>query len=191
MISVAKRFHGNGKIFKKDYKLLGVGRSASVYRIKETHQAVKVFFPSFAHLAEEEAAVYRVLQGSPYFPALYQVGADYLVMDYIEGHTLFECLCKGIPITEEQIQEVDQALEVARERGLNPSDIHLRNIIVTTDGKVKLIDVARFRQTKNCTQWDDLKNAFYRFYRLPYFPKKIPAFILNWTAALYKRKLLG
>lgn len=188
MISIANRFVG--QVSSGEFHLLGVGRSAWAYRIGSTHQAVKIFFPSYAHLAEEEAAVYQVLQGSPYYPALYQVGADYLVMDYIEGLTLFECLCRGIPIKEEHIHQVDKALEDARERGLNPSDIHLRNIMVTTEGKIKLIDVARFRQAKDCPQWEDLKSAFSRYYRLPYFPKKIPSFFLNLTAALYKRKLL-
>ncbi|WP_134699500.1 protein kinase family protein [Ammoniphilus sp. YIM 78166] len=188
MISIANRFAG--QVPRGEFHLLGEGRSAWAYRVGSTHQAVKIFFPSFAHLAKEEASVYQVLQGSPYYPALYQVGADYLVMDYIEGITLFECLCRGILITKEHILEVDKALEDARERGLNPSDIHLRNILVTTEGKIKLIDVARFRQTKNCPQWEDLKRAFYRFYQMPYFPKKIPPFILNLTAALYKRKFL-
>ena len=61
---------------------------------------------------------------------------------------------------------------------------------MTADNEIKMIDVARFRQTITCNQWDDLKNAFYHFYTRPYFPKKIPAFILNLIAALYKRKLI-
>lgn len=171
-------------------QLVGRGRSAFVYRIRSTNKVMKIFFPSHIHWAQEEGAVYRELQGIPYYPSIYQVGSNYLVLDYIEGDTLFECLSKGILITEEKVKEVDKALTIAREKGLNPSDIHLRNIIITREGEVKIIDVARFRQKKNCRQWNDLKLAFYRFYHLPFFPKKIPAFILNLIAALYKKNLL-
>ncbi|MBA9027129.1 hypothetical protein [Peribacillus huizhouensis] len=46
----------------------------------------------------------------PYFPSLTEAGSNYLVIDYIEGETLFECLKKGIPISEDQVKEVDRAL---------------------------------------------------------------------------------
>lgn len=180
------------KVVEKDptLKLVGMGRSAFVYRIQSTDMAMKIFFPSHVHWAQEEGAIYRELKGIPYFPSIYQVGPNYLVLDYIEGDTLFEYLRKGIVISEEKVKEVDKALSIARERGLNPSDLHLRNIIITSKGEVKIIDVARFRQNKNCRQWDDLKTAFYRFYHLPFFPKKIPAFILNLISSLYKKNLL-
>ncbi|MDQ7862190.1 hypothetical protein RCO48_17895 [Peribacillus frigoritolerans] len=47
----------------------------------------------------------------------------------------FECLTLGIPITEENIAEIDHALQLARKEGLNPSDIHLRNIFITSEKK--------------------------------------------------------
>ncbi|SDI04291.1 protein kinase family protein [Alteribacillus bidgolensis] len=177
---------------EKDDKLelIGKGRSAYVFKILSTEKVLKVFFPDFTHIAKEEAAIYHDLEGLEFFPTLYEAGSNYLVLDYIEGYTLFECLQQGIPVSEQNMNEVDQALDLARKKGLNPSDIHLRNIIITPHGGIKIIDVARYRQTKQCTQWDDLKRAFYRFYRKPYFPKRLPIFILNTIAALYKRKWL-
>ncbi|MDI5789968.1 hypothetical protein PO124_21010 [Bacillus licheniformis] len=47
------------------------------------------------------------------------------------------------------ICEVDRALNDARRKGLNPSDIHLRNLILTPSGTIKVIDVARFCRRKN------------------------------------------
>ncbi|WP_338048403.1 protein kinase family protein [Peribacillus alkalitolerans] len=170
--------------------LIGEGRSAFVFRIGTTEKVLKVFFPEFVKVAKEEAEIYKILRGTSYYSSLHEAGKNYLVIDYIEGHTLFSCLEKGIPISIESLKEVDRALGLAKEKGLNPSDVHLRNIIITFDGKVKLIDVARFRQTKNCSQWKDLKAAFHMFYLQRYFPKKIPATILNLVALLYKKKLL-
>lgn len=176
--------------YDKSLTLIGQGRSAYVFRIEQTNKAMKIFFPTYAHLAEEEANIYRELQHLSYFPTLYEAGSNYLVIDYLEGNTLFQCLTKGTPISDDVIKETDKALQLARKEGLNPSDVHLRNIFITSDKEVKIIDVARFRQVKVCTQWEDLKNAFYCYYKKPYFPKKIPEFMLNSIAALYKKNLL-
>ncbi|MFJ7744555.1 protein kinase family protein [Peribacillus sp. NPDC097295] len=170
--------------------LIGTGRSAYVFRIQNTNLALKVFFPTYTQTAKIEADIYRTVQNIEYYPTLYDAGDDYLVIDYIDGRTLFEHLTIGIPVTEEKIKEIDHALNLARKVGLNPSDIHLRNILITSQKKVKIIDLARFRQTKSCKQWHDLKRVFHLFYRRPYFPKRIPTFILNSIAAIYKKRFL-
>ncbi|MBS4197783.1 protein kinase family protein [Lederbergia citri] len=186
---------GSVVINPKDHKLIqydaslaliGVGRSAYVFKINNTNHALKVFFPSYQHLAKVEADVYKIIQHIDYFPSLYESGSHYLVIDFIDGYTLFECLSRGIPVSENHIKDVDMAINLAREEGLNPSDIHLRNIIIH-NGKIKMIDVARFKQGETDHQWNDLKTAFYRLYTKSFFPKKIPAFMMNWIAVLYKR----
>ena len=171
-------------------KLIGTGRSAFVFRINNSNKAIKVFFPDFTYIAKEEADIYSALQDISYFPTIYDSGLNYIVLDYIEGRTLFECVNQGIPITTDHIKEIDTALWLAANKGLNPSDIHLRNIIITSNNDIKLIDVARFRQTKDCTQWSDLKSVYLLYYKKPYFPKKIPAPVMNTVAFFYKKKLI-
>lgn len=170
--------------------LIGTGRSAYVFRIKESNQAIKIFFPEFRHIANEETEIYLKLKGISYFPTIYAFGENYIVMDYIEGRTLFECVNDGVAIKESHVQEIDHALALAAERGLNPSDIHLRNLFITTNDEVKLIDVARFNQTKNCSQWNDLKYVYHRFYSKRMFPKKIPTVILNMFAYFYRKPII-
>lgn len=170
--------------------LIGTGRSAYVFRIKESNQAIKIFFPEFRHIANEETEIYLKLKGISYFPTIYAFGENYIVMDYIEGRTLFECVNDGVAIKESHVQEIDHALALAAERGLNPSDIHLRNLFITTNDEVKLIDVARFNQTKNCSQWNDLKYVYHRFYSKRMFPKKIPTVILNIFAYFYRKPII-
>ncbi|RKL65661.1 serine/threonine protein kinase [Salipaludibacillus neizhouensis] len=171
-------------------ELIGEGRSAFVFRINSTNKVIKVFFAPFCHLAKEEAEIYKKLIGIPSYPELYEFGANYLVIDYVDGNTLFNCLVKGIMVTSDHIKEIDSALLQAKKKGLNPSDIHLRNIMITSHGDIKIIDVARFRQTKKCSQWIDLKTGFYHYYKYRIFPKKIPAFLLNTIAFFYKKKLI-
>ncbi|MEH6944563.1 protein kinase domain-containing protein [Bacillus sp. JJ722] len=176
--------------FHDDLEHIGTGRSACVFRIKDTNKVIKVFPSCFKHIALEEADIYKRLTHIHYFPEIYETGCNYIVMDYIQGETLFECLSKGITIEEKQVQTIDEVLQLTRKTGLNPSDIHLRNIFITSDKKVKIIDVARFKQTKNCEMWNDLKRAYFRFYLKPYFPRKIPKIILNLIAVLYKNEII-
>lgn len=170
--------------------LVGTGRSAFVFRIKSSSKAIKIFFPEFTYIAKEEADIYKELHGISYFPSIYDTGQNYIVMDYIEGRTLFKCVNQGIPITSGHIDEIDRALSMALKKGLNPSDIHLRNIIITANNDIKLIDVARFRQTKDCSQWNDLKAVYLQFYTKRFFPKKIPAGVMNTLAFFYKKHLI-
>lgn len=172
-------------------KLVGTGRSAFVFRINNSSKAIKVFFPNYTYIAKEEADIYIALHDISYFPTVYDSGLNYIVMDFIEGRTLFECVNQGIPITAEHIKEIDAALLLASNKGLNPSDIHLRNIFITSTNEIKLIDVARFRQTKDCTQWSDLKSAYVLYYKKRYFPKKIPAPVMNTVAFFYKKQLIS
>ncbi|MBM7661495.1 putative Ser/Thr protein kinase [Bacillus mesophilus] len=183
---------GMTKLIKYDPSLdfIGEGRSAVVFRIQSSDYALKVFFPNQEQTAIEEAEIYQQLQTISYFPTIYGSGHNYIVIDYIEGITLFDCLRSGIRISPEHIQEADHALAAARESGLNPSDIHLKNIMITKTGEIKLIDVARFRQIKNCSQWDDIKLAYFRFYKRIYSPKGIPDYFLNMISNLYKKPVV-
>ncbi|BAQ09560.1 serine/threonine protein kinase [Bacillus sp. OxB-1] len=169
---------------------VGTGRSAFVFQIKSTMTAIKVYFPAFAHLAKEETEIYEKLQDIAYYPTVYDSGSNYIVMDYIEGDTLFDCISRGKVITPAHMKTIDAALSLAVARNLNPSDIHLRNIFITYAGEIKIIDVARFRQTKECRQWQNLKKAYSTFYSKRLFPKKVPAPCLNMIAVLYKKGCL-
>ena len=156
----------------RDLILIGTGRSAYVFKIKDKNMALKVYFPHKKRIAFEEATIYRKLQHIGYYPKLYDGGDNYIVIDYIEGYTLFQCLQKGIFVPEKKFKEISKALKMAEEVGLNPADIHLKNIIITSSGEVKVIDVARFRQQENDQQWKDIERAYYKVYSKFYFPKK-------------------
>ncbi|PIC83553.1 serine/threonine protein kinase [Sporosarcina sp. P1] len=176
--------------FHPSLQLIGTGRSAFVFRIQSSNKAIKVFFPNFVYIAKEEAEIYLVLKDIHYFPRIYEAGTNYLVMDYVEGDTLFDCLTNGRLITDAHIKEIDYALSLASDAGLNPSDIHLRNILITPDDQIRLIDVARYRQQKDCRQWSDLKKAHRQFYQKHFFWKKVPSSFLNGVAYLYKKGLI-
>lgn len=182
------RFNDDNTVLKaaSECSLIGVGRSAAVFKIKNQDKVMKVFFPGHERTAVEEAEIYHLLAGSEFYPTVYDSGDHYLVIDYVEGKTFFQCLSEGVTIEKKHIDEVDEALGVARNRGLKPSDVHLRNIILKPDGHIMMIDLARFRQEKMYDrQWEDLKRIW-KYYHKAYFPKKMPAVVLNTAAFLYK-----
>ncbi len=168
-------------------RLMGSGRSAAVFHSDSAPDRVlKLFHPAFLKMASQEIEVYRILGKTNYYPQMYAHGDNYLVIDYIDGRTFYQCLVEGVLIPEEAIVQVDEAVELARQKGLNPSDLHLKNMMLTSDG-VKLIDVARFMQQKTCGQWADLRKAYYTKYRRPMFPKKLPEKVLDWIVIKYRR----
>ncbi|MGI8315632.1 serine/threonine protein kinase [Halobacillus mangrovi] len=174
----------------KQLEWIGQGRSAVVFRIEGTNHAVKVFYPRFKGLAKKEADVYRMLSNHDFFPQLIKEGDGFLVLEFVEGITFYDCLVQGIKITPEMVKQVDKALEFAKSRGLNPSDIHLKNMMITPENEVKIIDVVRFTQEKECTHWPDLKKAYYTYYQKRYFPKKYPKIVIEFIIKLYRKHLL-
>ena len=86
----------NGKA--DELLLIGEGRSAFAFKICATNQVMKVFFSPFEKIAAEEAEIYKQLRGNHFFPIMHDYGSNYLVIDYVQGTTLFNCLVKGIPI---------------------------------------------------------------------------------------------
>ena len=182
------RIQGTSVLQKPDdLTIIGRGRSAVVFKIPDEQKVLKVFYPNFVHLARLEASIYQELHNNDYYPSFYEGGEGYVVLEYLEGLTFYECLIQGIVITEEMIEKVDHALNYARKKGLNPSDTHLQNVMLLSSGEVRVIDVVRFRQVKICTHWEDLKVAYDRLYSFRFFPKKYPVWFVEMIIRLYRK----
>jgi len=80
-----------------------------------------------------------------------QDGTDYLVMEYLEGETLAQCLTKG-PLPLDQVLryaiEIADALDKAHRKGITHRDLKPGNIMLTKSG-AKLLDfgLAKLRQS--------------------------------------------
>ncbi len=165
---------------------IGKGRSAVVYKLPDENKVLKVFFPDYLHLAECEATIYKELKNNHYFPVFYEVGEGYLILEYLDGMTFYDCLIKGVFLTKDHLLQVDDALAYARAKGLNPSDTHLQNVMLLRNGEVRVIDVVRFKQFKLCTHWDDLKYAYDMYYQRRFFPKQYPIWFVEFIIRLYR-----
>lgn len=149
-----------------DLKCIGVGTDAAVFQcLSAPAYAFKVYAKDKVHKVKVEARVYQILEGSPFFPTCFASYDEYLVLSYEEGKTLFDCILQGIHIPEQVVNEVEDAREYIRNKGLNPRDIHLKNILLQ-NGKAKIIDVSEYTLQDNDFRWEHLKKGYEQYYHL-------------------------
>ncbi len=150
------------------FETLGVGATSRVARgfdpMIGRPVAVKIF-PSDLAQGEardrflREARVVGQLS-HPNIITLHDMGIEestqtpYLVMEYVEGLPLDRVLEKGtlpFPRACAWIAHAAEALDAAHKRGVIHGDVKPANILITTDGKVKLTDFGMARVAKRDT----------------------------------------
>ena len=131
--------------------------------------------------------VYKKLGTHESYSTLITYGDSYLVLKKLEGITLFDAVVRGIQIPKLVIDDIDQGLEYARSVGLNPFDVHGKNVVMF-EGRGYIVDVSDFYKQGYCRKWDDLKKAYNKIY-LPYLYKyhpTIPFFFVNGVRKGYR-----
>ncbi|MEE1516812.1 MAG: PASTA domain-containing protein [Lachnospiraceae bacterium] len=87
------------------------------------------------------------------FDAFEENDTAYIIMEYLEGETLAECLKREKNIPEDEavrmLLPIMNSLEIVHKQGIIHRDIAPDNIFITKDGNVKLIDfgASRFSST--------------------------------------------
>ncbi|PLT28985.1 serine/threonine protein kinase [Peribacillus deserti] len=156
------------------WKLLGNGNYAAVFvHHSKPEWVVKVYGRNHEEL-KKEIQVYQKLGHHPSYSFLYGYGKNYLILKRIEGITLFNALIQGVPIPVTVIKDIDRALRDAKAKGLNPYDVHGKNVAMS-GGRGYIVDISDFYKTGYCSKWDDLKKAYYRIYK-PLILKLHPPF---------------
>ncbi len=169
------------------WKLLGAGNYAAVLTHPEYPDVVvKVYAPGRPGF-EAEVEVYRRLGEHPAYSQCLHAGQGYLVLRRLHGITLYDCVHQGVPIPEQVIRDIDEALDYARARGLYPHDVHGRNVMMK-DGHGLVVDVSDFLEDEDCAKWQHIKTAYYWFYRPLFLPLRlrVPYFVLDFVRAGYR-----
>ncbi|MDQ0231848.1 serine/threonine protein kinase [Metabacillus malikii] len=171
----------------EELRCIGVGTDAAVFQyVNEPEYAYKLFAEDKKWKIPLEAKVYEELKGSPFFSICYLATDSYLVLSYESGKTLYDCILDGTPIPAQVIDDVEAAISYARERNLNPRDIHLKNIFLE-NGRAKLIDVSEYVNEGNDYRWEHLKKAYDEFYEL-IKGKQVPQMMLDWIQSEYNER---
>jgi serine/threonine protein kinase len=119
---------------------IGAGGMGDVYKARDTRLdrtvAIKVSKTEFSERFEREARAVAALN-HPNICTLHDVGANYLVMEYIGGTPL-----KGpLPVDQalKYAAQICDALDAAHKKGIVHRDLKPANILVTKSG-IKLLD---------------------------------------------------
>src|SRR3974390_2209225 len=134
---------------------LGAGGMGEVYKAPATRLnrivAVKILKEGHPARFEREARAVAALN-HPNICTLHDVGADYLVMEYVDGATV------SGPMPGEQALklaiQIAGALEEAHSKGILHRDLKPSNILVTAKGAAKLLDfgLAKLAADSDATQ---------------------------------------
>lgn len=104
---------------------------------REAQSAASLNHPNIVGIYDTGEETIQIPDGS-------MVQVPYIVMEYVEGHTVRELLTDGqpVPINEavEIMDGVLYALEYSHAHGLVHRDIKPGNVMLTNDGKVKVMD---------------------------------------------------
>ncbi|MCM3725900.1 serine/threonine protein kinase [Neobacillus cucumis] len=146
------------------WRTIGCGNYAGVF-LHESYPelVVKVYGRNHEELVKE-IEVYKKLGNHESFSRLYAYGENYLILKKLEGITLFNAVIKGVQIPKVVIEDIDRGLEYARSVGLNPFDVHGKNVVMFK-GRGYIVDVSDFYKPGYCRKWDDLKKAYHKIYR--------------------------
>ncbi|WP_338750306.1 serine/threonine protein kinase [Bacillus sp. FJAT-52991] len=170
---------------------VGKGTDAAVFVHADFPQyAFKIFAYGKEEKRWNETKAYEKLNNHPYFPKFYGTGERFVVISYEHGTNLYDCLIAGIYIPPRMIEQVDEAIAYARQVGLNPRDIHLKNIIMQGH-TIKLIDVSEYVLPGNDERWEHLKEGYRMYYPL-IAHRKIPVELIDFAKAHYQKyKTIG
>ena len=121
-------------------KPIGSGGMGQVYEARDTRLgrrvAIKTVSGEFSDRFIREARIVASLS-HPHICTLYDIGPDYLVMEYIEGHPLRRPL--SLDAAREYSLQIADALDAAHRQGVVHRDLKPENILVTHSG-IKLLD---------------------------------------------------
>ncbi len=125
---------------------IGAGGMGAVYKAVDTRLnrpvAIKVAAARFSARFKREAHAIAALN-HPYVCTLYDVGPNYLVMEYVEGSTLNQVMReRRLPIDEslQYASEIASAMQAAHAARIVHRDLKPGNVMITKTGLVKVLD---------------------------------------------------
>jgi serine/threonine protein kinase len=125
---------------------IGKGGMGEVFKARDSRLgrdvAIKVSAQQFSERFEREARVIASLNHAN-ICTLYDVGPNYLVMEFVEGGTLSAQIKTGAIPLDESLRiatQIADALAAAHARGVTHRDLKPGNIMIKPEGTVKVLD---------------------------------------------------
>ncbi len=156
-------------------ELLGAGGMGEVYKARDTRLdrvvALKILL---AERTQDEERTRRFIQEAkaasalnhPHIVTIYDIGhddgVDYLAMELVSGKSLDHLIPpNGLSLSEilRYGVQIADALESAHAAGIVHRDLKPANVMVTADGRVKLVDFGLAKLTRNGGEESDSSTA--------------------------------
>jgi predicted Ser/Thr protein kinase len=138
-------------------KLLGKGHNGIVYRLPDG-RVIKICYVMKDFYGE--AHILKKVQGSKYFPRLYQVGGNYMIRDYVDGMPLNKYIKKN-GLSRKLVRDILDLLKEFERLKFLKLDIRCKDVFVESDGRLMVIDPQKF-YTKKRDFPQHLSKGFYK-----------------------------
>ena len=162
---------------------LGSGAMAHVYLARDARSgqdvALKILRPhlvdggEIVERFEREARLIESIR-NPYVADIYEVGEEggipYIAMEYVRGQTLRELLDDG-PLGVRTVcdlsRQLAEGLSNAHEQGVVHRDLKPENVMVTLDGRIKILDFGLSKPLAKASSDDDEMDETFQALTVP------------------------
>jgi RIO-like serine/threonine protein kinase len=187
-ITIKKTKNGMEIINPTNYELIGKGVQGAVFRLSDD-RCIKIYAKERHCLRESEAL--NAGQDTSIVPKVFEVGENYIVMEYIKGQPLKDYLRSLGSIPEPIAKQLIFIFREMKRIAFTRIDAAIRHFIVTDDGEIKVVD--HVNSMKTLQAWPF--KLFERLARLKlldmflYHLKEIdPELYLEWNKLMNKNK---
>src|SRR5450755_4465715 len=137
--------------------LIGKGGMGEVWKARDPRLkrdiAIKVSAAQFSERFEREARAIAALN-HPNICQLYDVGPNYLVMEFVEGSPIAKA--DGVRKLLDVAVQIADGLAAAHAGGILHRDLKPDNILITREGRVKVLDFGLAKAVAQSSKPDDV-----------------------------------
>ncbi|WP_226679226.1 hypothetical protein [Mesobacillus jeotgali] len=163
------------------YQLVGKGGQGVVFKLNE-QQCVKIYEKKST--LEKEAYALNLGKELSFIPKVYEIGSNYIIMDYIKGTDLKTYLKEKGSISENLTKQIITIAKELERVGFKRINLPLRHLIITENNQIKVIDHVNSMNYKAPVPTDLIK-GLKKLKQLDIFMKQVnqldPEIYKRWT----------
>lgn len=138
--SAYEQYIENFDINLLECRFLGRGHNGIVYMLPDG-KVIKICYEEKS--CKKEYSILDRIKENKYFPRVYGMSGNYMIRDYVDGMDLRDYI-KKYGLTKELTLKVLDLLEEFKTLDFKKEDLRCKDILVQSDGSLKVIDPKKF-----------------------------------------------